>query len=158
MSTKITFILFLAIGSFISVFGEEQILLPGVYQTNASIGFNSTLFLEVEEENKVLAQFLTIGCIIGENGELDVWGREVRGQIKKKSGKVIFELSEDGEFWPLDLEFDQISDSKIQALDTPSGYISVKSDGPETEKEWLIIERSAEQGGSGNPDKPDFRP
>lgn len=82
-----------------------------------------------------------------------------RNRIQK--GKVIFELTEDGEFWPLNLEFVQISDSKIQVLDRPSGFVSVeslKSSELKSVKEWLIIERSAEQNSAGNSDKPVLRP
>ena len=147
MTNRLAFPILMFAASIVVTQATEQILNPGTYHAIQPVGHNITLELKVNEGNEVLARFITISSMIGENGEVDLWLREIGGKIEKnKKGKVVFVTKEGQDNWPLGLEFDQVSETKIQALDTPWGYRSIqRGNQTEMKKELIVIELLAEQ-------------
>ncbi|MBC2605744.1 hypothetical protein [Pelagicoccus albus] len=83
---------------------EEPYLAEGTYTTDDMVGFNTWLEVSVRDDN-FIAYLTMFSCIIEEDGEVETWGREIKGKIvTNESGRANFR-SVDELPWPLEFEF-----------------------------------------------------
>ncbi|MEO6993418.1 MAG: hypothetical protein ABI273_07305 [Lacunisphaera sp.] len=102
------------------------ILKPGVYDARGNLEDLSSLQVEVTATNDFIATFVWYDHVVGPNG-LERHVTELSGKIMSpKKRTVVFASNAKPLRWPLDQEFEVVSDSEIR---TAQGYLSKGPEG-----------------------------
>ncbi len=132
---------------------SASVLQSGSYVTDGFLDRLSELTIEIHEGDQFVARFVWFDDVAGPTG-LQRHEAEIRGRvILAKDGTVVFSTTDKPLRWPLDQEFEFVSETEIRL---PQGYLTKGPTGwtsrPEDKSYLAIKKKKGEPGATDNPD------